>query len=154
MLLVLLFSILGKLFDCILLNRYADFLATSQLQFGFKKKHSTAMCSLVLRETIKYYRANHGTTYCAMLDAFDRVQYRKLFRKLLDRKLPLVVIRFLLNMYTLQQIHVEWNGAYSRWFNIHNGVKQDGVLKGMSDERQSRLTFVGVVEMPDKIGKP
>jgi len=30
-------SILGKLFDRILLNRYADFLATSQLQFGYKK---------------------------------------------------------------------------------------------------------------------
>jgi len=27
-------------------------------------------------------------------------------------------------------------------------------LKGMSDKRQSRPTFVGVVELPDKIGEP
>jgi len=28
------------------------------------------------------------------------------------------------------------------------------LLKGMSDERHSRPTFVGVVELPDKIGEP
>ena len=89
------------------------------------------MCSLVLKETIDYYRANRGTTYCVMLDAtkaFDRVQYCKLFRKLIDRNSPLPVIRLLLNMYTVQQVHVEWNGSYSRWFNVRNGVKQGGVL--------------------------
>lgn len=124
-------SVLGKLFDRILLNRYADSLTTSHLQFGFKKRHSTAMCSMVLKETIEYYRSNRGTTYCVMLDAtkaFDRVQYCKLFRKLIDRNLPLVIIRFLLNMYTMHQTHVECNGANSRWFNVRNGVKQGGVL--------------------------
>jgi len=86
---------------------------------------------MVLKETIEYYRSNRGTTYCVMLDAtkaFDRVQYCKLFRKLIDRKLPLVIIRFLLNMYTMHQTHVEWNGAYSQWFDVRNGVKQGGVL--------------------------
>jgi len=29
----------------------------------------------------------------------------------------------------------------------------NAILKGMSDERQSRPTFVGVVELPDKIGR-
>ena len=89
------------------------------------------MCSLVLKETIDYYIANRSTTYSVMLDAtkaFDRVQYCKLFRKLIDRKLPLVIIRFLLNMYTVHEVRVEWNGHYSRWFNIQNGVKQGGVL--------------------------
>lgn len=46
-------SILGKLFDRIVLTRYSDILATSQLQFGFKKQHSTAMCSMILKETNK-----------------------------------------------------------------------------------------------------
>ena len=31
-------------------------------------------------------------------------------------------------MYTVQQVHVDWNGSYSRWFNVRNGVKQGGVL--------------------------
>jgi len=41
-------SIFAKLFDCILLYRYSDIINTSHLHFGFKKKNSTTMCSLVL----------------------------------------------------------------------------------------------------------
>jgi len=76
---------------------------TSHLQFGFKKKHSTTMCLFVLNEAIDYYNLNRETVYCVMLDAskaFDRVPYCKLFRKLISRKLPGGIIRFLLNMYT------------------------------------------------------
>ena len=53
---------------------------TSHLQFGFKKGHSTTMCSLVVKETIEYYNAHRSTVNCTMLDAtkaFDRVQYCK-----------------------------------------------------------------------------
>ena len=124
-------SVFGKIFDRIVMIRYEEALATSELQFGFKKNHSTAMCSLVLRETVEYYNHNQGTVFCTMLDAtkaFDRIQYCKLFRKLLDRKLPVIVVRFLLNLYTSQQAHVLWNGHFSQWFDIKNGVKQGGVL--------------------------
>jgi len=78
-----------------------------------------------------YYNLNRGTVYCVMLDAskaFDRVQYCRLFRKLISRKLPAVIIRFLLNMYTHHRTHVLWNGSASHWFNVSNGVKQGGVL--------------------------
>jgi len=60
--------------------------------------------------------------------AFDRVQYCKLFHKFIGRKLPAVIIRFLLNMYTHHRTHVLWNGRVSHWFNLSNGVKQGGVL--------------------------
>ena len=89
------------------------------------------MCTFVLREAIEYYNHNRGTVLCTMLDAtkaFDRIQYCKLFQKLLDRNLPVVVIRFLLNMYTAQQARVSWNSHFSPWFDIMNGVKQGGVL--------------------------
>jgi len=49
------------------------------------------MCSLVVKETIAYYNAHRSNVYCTMLDAtkvFDRVQYCKLFRKLIDRNIP------------------------------------------------------------------
>jgi len=85
------------------LDRYSNIVNTSHLQFGFKKKHSTIMCSFVLKEALKYYNSNRGTVYCVMLDAskaFDRVQYCKLSRKLLSRQMPAVIVRFLLNMYT------------------------------------------------------
>jgi len=69
-------SIFGKMFHRIVMIRYEEALATSELQFGFKKNHSTALCSLVLRETGEYYNHNQGTVFCTMLDAtkaFDRI---------------------------------------------------------------------------------
>ena len=41
-------SIIGKIIDLILMNRYYDKLVTSELQFGFKEKRSTTMCSMIL----------------------------------------------------------------------------------------------------------
>ena len=41
--------------DNIILNRYHQFLVSSDLQFGFKRGHSTQMCTMVLKETISYY---------------------------------------------------------------------------------------------------
>jgi len=54
-------SIFAKLFDRILLDRYSDIINTSHLQFGFRKKHSTTMCSLVLKEALEYYNSSRGT---------------------------------------------------------------------------------------------
>jgi Reverse transcriptase (RNA-dependent DNA polymerase) len=89
-------SILGKIFDAYVLNRYDSLLASSNLQFGFKAGHSTSMCTMLLKETLEYYRGNNGTVYCTMLDAtkaFDRVEYCKLVRLLLNKKLPAVITR-------------------------------------------------------------
>ena len=73
-------SIFGKLFDLYVLSRYESLLTTSNLQFGFKRGHSTSMCTMVLKEAIDYYRTNGSDVYCTMLDAtkaFDRVKYCK-----------------------------------------------------------------------------
>jgi hypothetical protein len=48
-------SIYGKLFDNIVLYRYSDSLLSSELQFGFKAKSSTSLCSMVLKESLAYY---------------------------------------------------------------------------------------------------
>jgi hypothetical protein len=41
-------SIVGKIIDLILLSRYSDLLCTSDLQFGFKSKMSTNMCTSLI----------------------------------------------------------------------------------------------------------
>ncbi len=75
-------SVCGKILDHILLRKYNDKLATSDLQFGFKKKHSTTQRTFVLNEIVQYY-ANEGSQVKAVLldasKAFDRVNYVKLF---------------------------------------------------------------------------
>ena len=87
---------------------------TSDLQFGFKAKRS-----MVLKEVISYYVNNGSSVYCTLLDAtkvFDRVEYCKLFRVLLDRKLLVACIRLLANMYTKHVTRVSWNGVCSNRF--------------------------------------
>jgi hypothetical protein len=124
-------SILGKVFDKIVISRYGDLLSSSDLQFGFKAGRSTNMCTMVLKETISYYINNGSTVFCTMLDvtkAFDRVEYCRLFRLLLARNLPPVIIRFLLDMYTRHISSVCWNGVASSILSVRNGVKQGGVL--------------------------
>jgi len=91
-------SMYHKLFDSILLSRYYDQLCSCDLQFGFKFKRSTDMCTMVLKESIAYYVNNGSSVYCTFLDAskaFDRVKYSKLFRLLLKRQLPAVILRML-----------------------------------------------------------
>jgi hypothetical protein len=57
-------SIYGKLFDNIVLSRYADHLSSSELQFGFKVKSSTNLCSMALKESLAYYINNQSSVFC------------------------------------------------------------------------------------------
>lgn len=124
-------SVLGKIYDIIILTRYNDKLISSDLQFGFKAHHSTNHCTMVLKETIAYYTKNQTNVFCTFLDvskAFDKVHYGKLFRLLIKRRLPVVIIRTLVNIYMGNFIRVNWCGVLSEYFLATNGVKQGGVL--------------------------
>ena len=124
-------SIIGKLLDNIILDRYKMSLDTSEFQFGFKSESSTTQCTFVLEEVIQYYKNNNTDVYIMMLDAskaFDRVEYTKLFSLLVDRSLCPVVCRLLMFMYTNQRLCVKWGSHVSRELSILNGVKQGGIL--------------------------
>jgi hypothetical protein len=124
-------SIICKIIDLIILSRYNDLLMSSELQFGFKPKRSTGMCTMLLKEVVSYYTSHASSVYCTFLDAskaFDRVNYTKLFTSLFDRQLPPTIIRFLLHMYTGHKTRVSWNKVYSDLFAISNGVRQGGIL--------------------------
>jgi len=89
------------------------------------------MCTMVLKETADYYTSSSGTVYCTLLDAtnaFDRIHYCKLFHRLIDRKLPSIVLRLLILMYMNHVTRIVWNSVQSRWFVVMNGVKQGGIL--------------------------
>ena len=68
------------------------------LQYGFKAGHSTTQCSFVLEEVVDYYVRNKSPVFVVLLDAsraFDRIQYVKLFKLLLNRGLCSLIARFL-----------------------------------------------------------
>ena len=85
---------------------------------------------MVLKETVAYYTSHESSVHCVMLDAtkaFDRVDYYKLFAKLINRNISPVVIRFLLNLYTNQVSRVRWNDVFSLYCPIHNGVRHGAI---------------------------
>lgn len=120
-------SCLGKILDRLIMNKYQSNLLTSDLQFGFKKGGSTDSCTFVFKETVNYYVNDNSNVYGVLLDAtkaFDRVNFCKMFQKLINRKMPKQVLLMLLHLYTNQQIRVAWNGCYSEKFSVTNGVRQ------------------------------
>ena len=122
---------LAKLLDIVILNQQSEKLKTCDQQFGFKEKSSTTMCTFMALETIEHYKSNGGNVHTLLLDAskaFDRVDYIKLFDKLLARGMCPLTVRLLLSMYTKQKLQVKWNSCISPKFEVTNGVRQGGVL--------------------------
>ena len=122
---------LGKLLDNIILSKFGNTLSSCDLQFGFKKGHSTNKCTFVVNEIINYYNERETNVYVTLLDAskaFDRVNYIKLFRLLLIKGLCPIYCRLLLNLYTNQKLNVKWGAFVSKEIDVKNGVKQGGVL--------------------------
>ena len=122
---------LSKLLETIILNQQDDALKTSDSQYGFKAKSSTTMCTFMVLETIEYYKRNGSNVHVVLLDAskaFDRVNYIKLFEKLLNKGMCPLTVRLILNMYTKQKLQVKWNDHLTQKFEVTNGVRQGGVL--------------------------
>ena len=121
---------INKIFDYVILAQYAECLKTNPLQFAFKQGMSTNLCTLAVKDVAKYYIDNGGKVYACLLDAskaFDRLRFDALFALLLQRKLPALVIRLLLDSYERQLIQSGWQGHVSRCFSATNGIKQGGV---------------------------
>ena len=125
---------LSKLLEIVILNRQTNALKTSELQYGFKSESSTTMCTFMVLETISYYKSRGSNVHMLLLDAskaFDRVNYIKLFDKLIEKGMCPLIVRLLLNMYTNQKLQVKWNSCISTKFNVTNGVRQGGILSPM-----------------------
>ena len=108
--------------------KFADLFTTSQLQFGFKPGYSTTLCTTgIIKNAVSRYIHNETSVLGCFLDAskaFDMVDHGLLFQKLLDRGLPLLVVRFLLSWHSLQEMKVRWNSSTSQPFGVSNGVRQ------------------------------
>ena len=94
-------SVFGKFFDKIVIEKQVEQLGTSELQFGYKTKSSTVMCSTALTETIEYYVSRKTPVYVLLIDAskaFDCVSHIKLFNTLQAHGVCPLIIRVLYNM--------------------------------------------------------
>ena len=104
-------SLILKMFDWVVLLLHKDGLNIDELQFGFQQDTSTNMCTWLAVETIEYFLRNGTDVFACVMDmtkAFDKVQHSKLFWKLVEKGIPPIFIRLLLEMYEKQQANVRW----------------------------------------------
>jgi len=92
---------LSKALEWCILHSYPDhFFLTSGLQFGFKQKISTTLCTGTVNNIVSRYMHENSAVYACFIDApkaFDLVNHKIHFERLFDRKLPAHLIRFFLS---------------------------------------------------------
>ena len=99
---IVLTPILSKVFEwCILIQFHASFV-TSSLQFGFKPGVSSNLCTGLIKIVTDSFCHKDTTVFGYFLDTskvFDLVDGSLPFKKLLQRNLPLTIVRTLLSWY-------------------------------------------------------
>ena len=122
-------SSITKLFELIFIEKQRPQLKSDPLQFGFKAKRSTSLCTLFMTGIANKFVNGGSAVYSCLLDmskAFDRVDYGNLFRILLARNMDPLYVRSLMFMYLNQKLRIRWDDIYSPYFKVTSGVRQGG----------------------------
>ena len=102
------------------------------MQFGFKKGIGCADAAIhVVQQVVGHFNIRGSTVFISSPDAskaFDRVDHNTLFKKLLDRNMPLCIIKVLANWYGKLYASVRWNNTFSSKLSTPCGVRQGSVL--------------------------
>ena len=93
------------------------YLSTTDNQFGFKMGHSTDHCIYVLKHVIQSFPSYNSP-----------VNHWTLFKKLLNRGVPILLVRILLYWYRTQTFCIKWGTMTSCFFSVSNGFRQGGIL--------------------------
>ena len=107
---VTLATIISKLFEKIIFTRIEMFLVTADNnQCGFKPSYGPDMCIFAFKEVVNYHVKHGSNIFVTFLDAsmaFDNLNHCKLFEKLIQRNIPLYVLRILRYWYSIE---TSWN---------------------------------------------
>ena len=123
--------IFAQIFEYALLKKYGHYLECDELQFGFKKSHSTSHAIFVLKSTVEYFTEHGSNVFVTFLDcskAFDTVSHYGIYLKLMNRGVPLLFLKLVIYWYSNMKSQCRWGDAYSSYFDCITGTKQGGVL--------------------------
>jgi len=86
------------------MDKFNEFLASSHLQIGFKKNLGCAPGLFLMQTTVDYFTSKNTPVYIATVDssrpkAFDRVDHKILFQKLVNRGAPRCFVGVLRSWY-------------------------------------------------------
>ena len=122
-------STLSKGLEWSILLVYNDWFTTSELQFGFKSKMSTSLCTGFLKCVLSRFVHEGSPVFACFLDvskAFDLVNHSILFQRLLEKVFPGYLVHSLLNCNKEQCMCVHWGNKLPDRFAVSNGVRQGG----------------------------
>ena len=89
------------------------------------------MDNFALKQTVDFYRNQDTPVYMCFLDAkkaFDRVNHWALAKKLLDRNVPLHIVKLFIFGYREQEFMVGWGNSLTMAFRCSNGMQEGGQL--------------------------
>ena len=123
--------VISKVFEHCILDRYGALLDSSDNQFGFKKNLGCANAVYVLRSIVDYYVSFGSTVNICAVDlskAFDKMNHHGLFLKLMERNIPLNLLRLFEHWFAIGVTCVKWGSLMSRFIGLVCGIRQGGVL--------------------------
>ena len=109
-------SIASKVFEHVILCRLEEYLWTNDNQFVFKPSHSTDLCVYALTEFIEFFKSRSTSISVAFLDAskaFDKISHWTLLKKMIDRDVPIYLVKILCYWYQHQEMIVQWGSCLS-----------------------------------------
>ena len=95
--------VISKVFELCLLCKYGHFLTSHELQLGFKKNIGCAPGLFLVQSVTSFFTFRKSSVYVAALDAskaFDRINHKMLFQKLVQRGAPQCFLGVLVNWYS------------------------------------------------------
>jgi hypothetical protein len=123
--------IFAQMFENVLRMKFGSYLGSDDLQFGFKKDHSTSHAVYALKSCVDYFNERGSSVYVTFMDfskAFDTISHYGLFTKLMNRKVPLCFLLVLIFWYLNMSYHCKWGQEKSDAFQVLCGTKQGGIL--------------------------
>ncbi|HMV61673.1 MAG TPA: reverse transcriptase family protein, partial [Agitococcus sp.] len=124
-------SLLSKVFEHCILDRFTSLLDSSDNQFGFKEKLGCNHVIYTVHNIVdRFVNCGNTINLCAidLSKAFDKVNHHGLLLKLMKRHVPNNLIDLLDFWLSNIQSCIKWCDVFSEFFKINYGVRQGSIL--------------------------
>ena len=122
---------ISKVFEKCILANFGNYFWSADNQFGFKRSIGCSHAVYCLRSVCDYFLNNGSSVFVCSLDvskAFDKISHFSLYSKLMDRRVPVNIIKILCNWYCNSITSGSWNDVLSGMFALEAGIRQGGAL--------------------------
>jgi len=123
--------VISKVFEHCILARFRRYFVTNDNQFSYKRRLGCTTALHTFRCAVDHYVKNGSTVNLCALDlskAFDRLNHHGLYIKLMERLLPVQILKVMENWFSACLTCVKWRGCFSQFFRLDTGTRQGGVL--------------------------